>query len=136
MATTRSLKSRHQKLVKSFRERLLTLFPDLEPGDVQVTPTGVPGDDINLSPKAKKMFNYSVEAKHYNKMAVYKHWEQCLKRSEKVNTEPLLHLKANHKPELVVISADHFFKLYELAKLYDDLVVMQKEMRDNNDSIF
>ena len=99
---------RHQQFV---REKILALFPKkLLPDDVRSTSMGAGGEDIQLSPAARRLFNYSVECKAYKSFAIYKVVDQA-KENCPSGAEPMVVIKADHKKPLVVLDADHFFKL-------------------------
>ena len=100
---------RHQQWV---RDKILELFPKLEPDDVRSTSMGAGGEDVQLSPAARKLFPYSIECKAYKNFAVYKLMDQATENCPQ-NAEPLVVLKADRKKPLVVVDAEHFFSLHE-----------------------
>lgn len=63
----------------------------------------------------KTKLAYSIECKSYQKMAIYKLWEQAVRYSTASKT-PALAIKANNKPILAVISFDHFLELIAWAQ--------------------
>jgi len=80
----------------------------LEKDDIKSTSMGASGEDVLLSPAARRLIPYQIETKSYATFAIYKHYEQAAEHGEH---EPLLVIKANHKQPLVVISAEQFFNL-------------------------
>lgn len=104
-----SSKAKGRILQNWVRRKLLELFPNLEPDDVASTSMGAPGEDIKLSPAARRLFPYSVECKSLAKIAVYKLYDQAV--SNAASHEPLLVIRANRRKELVVVDAEHFFTL-------------------------
>jgi len=68
---------------------------------------GAGGEDIQLSPAARKLFPYSVECKSLKAIAVYKYYEQAEANCGKY--EPLVVIKANRKKPLVLVDAEYFF---------------------------
>lgn len=90
------------------RDLILKTFPGLEPDDVKSTSMGVTGEDVQLSPAARKLVNYQIECKNKAKHAVYTHYEQAISHGER---EPLVILKMDRKQPLAVISLDHFMQL-------------------------
>lgn len=103
---TQSAKAKGRKLQQYVRDKLLTIFPTLEKDDIKSTSMGASGEDILLSPAARRKFPYSVECKSHASFAVYKHFEQAEENSDRY--EPLLIIKANRKKPLVVLDLDHF----------------------------
>lgn len=103
---------RHQQWV---RDKILSIFPKLEPDDCRSTSMGAGGEDVQLSPAARKLFPYSIECKAYKNFAVYKLMDQATENCPQ-NAEPLVVLKADRKKPLVVVDAEHFFSLHEKGK--------------------
>lgn len=71
---------------------------------------GQSGTDIRLIGDAKKLFPYSVECKNQETWSVVKWIEQAKSNQEK-NTDWVLFIKKNRHEPVVVIDAEHFFKL-------------------------
>jgi hypothetical protein len=70
---------------------------------------------VQLSPAARKKFNYGIECKSRATIMVYA-WYQQAKRNTSVTSEPLLVIKQNHSKPLVVMDMEHFFSLMEKLK--------------------
>ena len=85
------------------------MFPSLHPDDVRSTSMGAGGEDVQLSPLARKHFPYQVECKSMKSFAVYKYYDQA---KEHGGYEPILFIKADRRKPLVVMDAEHFFKRY------------------------
>lgn len=105
-----SAKNKGRLLQQWVRDRILKVFKSLTLDDVRSTAMGQGGEDVQLSPAARKLFPYSIECKSNKSFAVYKHYEQCLANCPK-KAEPLVIIKGNHKKPLVLIDADYFIKL-------------------------
>ncbi len=104
---TQSKKTKGRNLQKWVRDYILKAFPKLQPDDVRSTSMGAGGEDIQLSPAARKLFPYSVECKSLKAIAVYKYYEQA--QANCGNYEPLVVIKGNRKKPLVLIDAEYFF---------------------------
>ena len=114
---TQSAKAKGRKLQQMVRDLLLETFTDLEPDDVRSTSMGAGGEDLLLSPAARRKFPYSVECKNVEKLNVWNAYEQASANSGK--HEPLLVMKKNHKKPLVVLDLETFV---DLLKEHDDLL--------------
>ena len=88
---------------------ILKNFPTLEPDDVVSRSMGAGGEDIMLSPAARKLFPFSVECKSRASFAFYKDLDQA-KSNCPNGIEPLLVCKANRKKPVVIVDAEWFFK--------------------------
>lgn len=106
---SQSAKAKGRKLQQAVRDAILQRFPDLEPDDVRSTSMGAGGEDVQLSPKARKLFPYSVECKNLAKIAVYNYYQQAETNCGK--HEPLVVIKQNRCRPLAVVDLEHFMKL-------------------------
>ena len=86
------------------------MFPGLEPDDVKSTSMGAGGEDVLLSPAARKILPYQIECKNKAKHAIYTHYEQAKTHGK---YEPLLIVKQDRKEPLAVVSLEHFIKLIQ-----------------------
>ena len=113
--TPQSAKAKGRRLQQWVRDRLHSTFPSLEDGDIRSTSMGSNGEDLLLSPAARRLFPYSVECKNNSKNAIYKVMEQATANCPK-GAPPLAILKADQRKPLAVLDADHFFKLTKRTK--------------------
>jgi hypothetical protein len=116
---TSSAKNKGRRLQNWVRDYLTELF-DFEEGDVKSTSMGVTGEDIQLSPAARKKVPYSIECKSRNKFVIYSMYEQARKNSK--TYEPLLIIKEDRNKPLVVLDAEHFLNLLLTIDTYKDLL--------------
>lgn len=114
---TQSAKAKGRKLQQMVRDLLLETFTDLEPDDVRSTSMGAGGEDLQLSPAARRKFPYSVECKNVEKLNVWGAYEQAEANSGK--HDPLLIMKKNRKNPLVVLDLETFIAI---LKENDDLL--------------
>lgn len=106
---TQSAKAKGRNLQKWVVEEIFQLFPDLEEGDVRSTGMGQGGEDVQLSPSARKLFPYSIECKARESIAVYA-WYQQARANAPAGSTPLLIVKQNRSEPLVIVSASDWFK--------------------------
>lgn len=104
-------KAKGRSLQNWVRDKILSIFPSLDPeDDCKSCLMSDRGEDIKLSKKARQLFPFSVECKSYKAFAVYKHFKQAQKNAG--NNTPLLIIKQNRDNPLVVLDAEVFFELY------------------------
>ena len=108
-----SAKAKGRNLQKWVRDLILETWTDLEPDDVRSTSMGAGGEDLLLSPAARRKFGFSVECKNVEKLNVWNAYEQAEANSG--NHEPLLVMKKNRKKPLVVMDAEAFLELVKKA---------------------
>ena len=82
---------------------------DVHPEDIESRSMGAGGEDLQLSPAARRKFPYSVECKNVEKLNVWGAYEQAAANSGK--HEPLLVMKKNRKKPLVVLDLEAFIDL-------------------------
>ena len=104
-----SAKQKGRLFQQKVRDMLLENAPELEPDDIRSTSMGCGGEDLQLSPSARRRDNISVECKSVEKLNVYGAYEQASANGG--DYEPVLFMKKNRKKPLVVIDADYFISL-------------------------
>ena len=106
---TRSAKSKGRRLQNQIKELLLESFKELEPDDVRSAIMGETGEDIKLSPAARRQIPYSFECKNQEKINI---WES-LKQAEDNSNDytPLLIFKRNRSKTYVTLSLEDFLDL-------------------------
>ena len=106
----RSAKNKGKRLQNDVRDLILEKFDTLEPDDVRSITMGDSGEDILLSPAARKLFPFSVECKNQESLNVWKSYEQA--ESNSGNYEPVVFIKRNNQKPLVVVDAEYFVRLH------------------------
>lgn len=110
-----SAKQKGRVLQQWTRDLILTTFTNLEPDDVKSTSMGAAGEDVTLSPAARKYVPYQIECKNKATSQIHTYYEQAKTHG---NHEPLVVVKMDRKAPLAVLDAEVFFKL--LQKLNDN----------------
>ena len=102
-------KAKGRALQQKVRDAILAAFPVLEKDDVKSTGMGQGGEDVQISPAARKLFPYSVECKRNKSFAVYGPYEQAVANS--AGFEPVLVIQGDRKKALALIDLEHFIEL-------------------------
>ena len=105
----RSAKNKGKRLQNKVRDLILEKFNSLESDDVRSITMGESGEDILLSPAARKLFPFSVECKNQAKLNIWKSLEQSETNSGKHT--PIVIFKRNRTKTYVALE---FKKLLEL----------------------
>lgn len=108
--TTASRKQKGRKFQQQVKDSILETFKSLEPDDIVSTSMGSNGEDLKLSPKARKEFPYSVECKSVKSATSYKWYEQSKANCPK-GSEPIVVFKIDRKEPLVILSLEYFLNL-------------------------
>ena len=107
---TSSGKAKGRRLQNKIRDLLLEHFSDkLEPDDIKVAIMGESGEDIKLSPAARKLIPYSFECKNQEKLSIWSSLEQAAENSG--DYPPVLIFKRNRSKTYVTIELEEFIKL-------------------------
>jgi hypothetical protein len=69
---------------------------------------GAGGEDIQLSPAARRLFPYQIECKNKAQSQVHTYYEQAQEHGEH---EPMVIVKKDYSIPLAIVSADHYFNL-------------------------
>ena len=107
---TASKKAKGRKLQDFVRDNLLSCFPFLEQDDIKVAIMGESGEDIKLSPAARKSIPYSFECKNVERLQFWSSVEQC-EANCKENISPAVVVKKNRKQPMVAIPFSMFLEL-------------------------
>ena len=99
---------------------ILKWFPELEPDDCRSNPMGSDGEDILLSPAARKILPWNIEVKRKKKVGAARFMEQAGTHGEH---EPVALFREDRGEWYAVITADYLFQLVKAVnnsnKLYD-----------------
>jgi hypothetical protein len=101
-------KAKGRRLQQWVRDILLEVHTSLEPDDIKSTAMGQGGEDVQLSPAARKLIPYTIECKSRATIGVYPWYEQAMANNPK-NYIPVLVIKQDRKKPLVVVDAEWFF---------------------------
>ena len=106
----RSAKNKGKRLQNKVRDLILEKFnTKLEPDDVRSITMGESGEDILLSPAARRVFPFSVECKSQEKLSIWSSLEQAEDNSG--DHIPLLIFKRNRSKTYAVLEFDELLKL-------------------------
>jgi len=94
------------------RDRLRSVFMEtLETNDIESQVMGMSGEDIVLSPAAKRVIRYSFECKNQERLNLWSSLEQAESNCEDRN--PVLVFKRNRSKTYIAIEFDHFIELID-----------------------
>lgn len=103
---TSSCKAKGRRLVQQIKQKLLETFPELQDDDIVLRGTSTPGEDLVLSPRARSLFPFSVEAKNTEKLNIWAAIKQSKQNSG--NYKPAVVFSRNHEEAYIVVKLDDF----------------------------
>ena len=106
---SRSAKNKGKRLQNNFRDLLLEAFQELEPDDNRSAIMGESGEDIKLSPAARKIIPYSFECKNQEKLNIWDSLNQAEENSG--DYDPVLIFKRNRSKTYAVVNVEKFIEL-------------------------
>jgi hypothetical protein len=124
---TKSAKAKGRLGQQEVRDKLLETFPDLHPDDIKSTVMGDSGEDIQLSPAARKIIPLSIEVKRRKNdlKTVYNYIDQA---SSHKGGEPVVFYRSDRKPWVVMIGMEHYMSL---LKVWSNATKENKNMGSN-----
>ena len=106
---TRSAKAKGRRLQNKIRDLLLEEFKELEPDDIRTAIMGETGEDIKLSPAARRKIPYSFECKNQEKLNIWDSLNQAEENSG--DYDPVLIFKRNRSKTYAVVNIEKFIEL-------------------------
>jgi hypothetical protein len=108
-----SAKAKGRKLQQYLRVQILERFRDLlEPDDVNSRSMGASGEDLQLSPRARLLFPFSVECKNQESLNIWKALEQAEANAE--DYAPLVVFKRNRSEVYCAMKLDTLLTMLEV----------------------
>ena len=114
MMKTSSAKAKGRRLQQKFMQLLIEKL-DIDPEDIESRSMGAAGEDLIMSKAARNKFPFSIECKNQERMNIWSAWEQA--NGNKGIYQPLVVIKKNGVPPLVVLDAENFL---EYVKEFND----------------
>jgi len=110
-------KAKGRRLQQFVRDLLLETFKDtLETDDIQSTSMGAPGEDLKMSPAARKIFPFAIECKNQESLGIWSALEQAEANAK--HHMPLLVFKRNRSKTYATLDINDLVKiLKELHEL-------------------
>lgn len=119
--SAKSAKAKGRRLQNLVRDNLRVSFPSLESDDIKSCTMGMSGEDIVLSPAARKVIPFCFECKNKERLDLWKSLQQAesyVSEAERSKAErsgaertPVLVIKRNRSKVYAVIEFDEFLKL-------------------------
>lgn len=114
-----SAKAKGRRLQQEVRDAILGAFPSLEPDDVRSTSMGASGADVLLSPAARKLFPFYVEAKNRETINIWKALEQADAGALVTATAPLVVFRRNHSRTYAALPFDMLMRMLVDLKILE-----------------
>lgn len=105
-----SCKAKGRRLQQTIVSDLLERFPHLGDDDVRSTSMGAHGEDVQLSPAARRVIPYSFEAKNQERMNIWSAIEQS-EANKPTGTHSVIVFKKNGQPAYAAVKWTHFVNL-------------------------
>ena len=107
---TRAAKAKGRGGQQEVRDRLLETFPEFEPDDIKSTTMGDTGEDIQLSPLARKTLPISIEVKR-RKSGMKTAYDYIDQAGNHGKGEPVVFYRSDRQPWIVMVGMDHYMEL-------------------------
>jgi len=108
---TSSAKAKGRRFQQEIRDILLETFKELEPDDIRSTSMGASGEDLLLSPAARKLIPFAIEAKNQETTSV---WQWMKQAEENANGHiPIVVFTRNRSKNYAVLEFEQLVGLLE-----------------------
>jgi len=114
----KSVKAKGRKLQNFVRDILRELYPQLDMDDIKSQTMGMTGEDIVLSPAARKLIPYSFECKNVERLQMWDAIDQC--ETNAGERTPVVVFKKNKRAPYVAIPLVAFCNMLENRGKKDD----------------
>lgn len=104
-----SAKAKGRRFQQWVRDALLEAAIWLEADDVRSTSMGAGGEDLLLSPAARRIYPISIECKNQESLSIWKAMEQA--EANAGDHTPVLFFKRNHSPAFACVPAEFLINL-------------------------
>ena len=116
--TPQSAKAKGRLLQKKVVEAILNRFPELQKDDVRSTSMGAGGEDVQLSPLARKTIgDLTFECKSRSRVGIYPWYFQSMVNAPK-GTKPLLVVKQNNASPLACLDFEDYMNMVQELHLW------------------
>jgi hypothetical protein len=117
--TVQSAKAKGRSFQGEVRDLILSNFSSLEPDDCRSTSMGAQGEDLQLSPLARKTLgNIQIECKRRKSFkGIYDMVDQASSHGKHT---PVVFIRQDRSTPLVIIPADHYMSLIKKEPDEDD----------------
>lgn len=106
-----SAKAKGRRAASETKDILLKYACALEPDDIVITGSGDTGEDLKLSPRARKIFPVCIENKNCEKLNIWDAIKQAQSHVGDRGFEPVVAFKRNNHPLMACISFELLVKL-------------------------
>ena len=113
---SRNNKQRGRSFQQEVRDLILATFAELEPDDCKSTSMGAQGEDVQLSPAARRVIPIQIECKRMKASPIYNWYNQAKAHGKH---EPVVFIRADREPALVVLSATTYLGMMNKVRGYN-----------------
>ena len=106
---TSSAKAKGRRLQQEVRALLVEAFTELLPDDIRSTAMGQSGEDLQMSPLARRHIPFSFECKNQEKLNIWDSLNQAEENSG--DYDPVLIFKRNRSKTYAVVNIEKFIEL-------------------------
>lgn len=108
---TSSAKAKGRRCAQEVKEVMLAHAFWLKDDDIVVTPSGVTGPDLHLSPKAQEAFPFAIECKNQESISIWAALDQTETHADHDKNMPVLFFKRNHSELYCALKAEDLMRI-------------------------
>lgn len=108
---TKSAKAKGRRAATELQQKLLETFLHLTEDDIRVTPSGVKGEDLQLSPRARELLPFCFEVKNKERLNIWEALAQSKGHIKNDTNKSVVAFRRNRSPFYVCMEMDTFLEL-------------------------
>lgn len=101
----RSCKAKGRRCAQEAKDAIIRAFAELQPDDILVTSSGVTGEDLVFSPKARRCLPVAIECKNTETINIWKAYQQATQHANEAKI-PLLIFRRNRSKLMACLSLE------------------------------
>ena len=113
---TSSNKAKGRTGQQAIRDLILSVFPELEADDVRSTSMGSSGEDLLLSPAARKLLPWNIEIKRQKRIAACRFMDQAKSHG---TYKPVAFFREDRGPWYACVDARYLLELVRIEQILE-----------------
>jgi hypothetical protein len=105
-------KAKGRRACAETRRAMLTAAPELSEDDIRVVPSGVPGEDLWLSPAARAIYPFAMELKNVEKLNFWDAIKQAESHAKGSGYIPVVVFRRNNEKLRIIVDFEQFLVWY------------------------
>lgn len=107
----KAAKAKGRAMCQKLRDEIILTFPDLEPDDVRITSSGAMGEDLQLSPAARRRMPFAIECKNTESLNIWNAINQARSHAKGTSHVPMVAFTRNRETPFAAVPMQFLIEL-------------------------